>query len=417
MIAAHSARDAETLARLRRGEAAVWTSAGRSRQADRVAAISMNDVAQAVARMARFRPALRRLFPENGWDGRIVSPLLVYPAPPAGLEALLVKADHALPVTGSIKARGGIYELLCRIERIALAEGVLKDGDSYERLLEAEVMEVLSRHTVIVASTGNLGFSIGLAARAFGLRAEVHMSHDAKTWKKERLVRLGATVVEHDCDYSLTVARAREAAAASGAEFIDDEASRELMIGYAMAADELIAQLEARGVRPSVARPLVVYLPCGVGGAPGGVTFGLKARLGPAVVCVFVEPVASACVLAALAVGRGEPVSVYDVGLDNRTLADGLAVPSASGLVLDTVGDKIDAVVALDDQTMVDWVGRAWREAGLRLEPSAAAAIAAIGPYLKACSGDRDLRDAHHVAWTTGGSLLPQDEFERLIAV
>ncbi|MFT4255186.1 MAG: D-serine ammonia-lyase [Caulobacter sp.] len=407
--------NAETLARLRRGQGAVWMRPS-GPVTDRAATISMDDVDQAVARMTRFRPVLRRLFPDKGWDGRIVSPLLDYPAPPIGLERLLVKADHDLPVTGSIKARGGIYELLCRIERIALAEGLIEAGGDYEHLLAPDAVEVMARHTVVVASTGNLGYSIGLAARAFGLNAEVHMSHDAKAWKKERLVRLGAKVVEHDCDYSLTVARARAAASACGAQFIDDEASRELMIGYAMAADELIGQLRDQGVQPSPARPLIVYLPCGVGGAPGGVTFGLKARLGEAVICVFVEPVASACVLAALAVGGGEPVSVYDVGLDNRTLADGLAVPLASRLVLDTVGDKIDAVVALTDETMTRWVSRAWREARLRLEPSAAASIAAVGSYLQAASDLRDLSGAHHVAWTTGGSLLPQDEFELLIA-
>lgn len=409
-----TSHNAAALEALKRGEPAVWLKPDSPAAPRLEASVTLADVADAVARLERFRPALQILFPRSGWDGRINSSLIDYPRA-AGFP-LLVKADHALPLTGSIKARGGVYELLCRIERMALSDGLLSDGDSYEALVTATAAEVFSRHKVVVASTGNLGFSIGLVARAFGLAADVHMSRDAKAWKKDRLVQLGATVVEHDCDYTLTVAGAREAAAASGSDFIDDETSRELLIGYATAADELIAQLAERGLVPSKAQPLVVYLPCGVGGAPGGVTFGLKARLGDAVTCVFVEPVASACVFAALAAGGGAPLSVYELGADNLTIADGLAVPLASALVLEVVGSSIDAVVALTDEQILTWVRRAWREAGLRLEPSAAAALAAVEPYRQAIAARPGLDSAIHIAWTTGGSLLPDAEFERLLA-
>jgi D-serine dehydratase len=373
--------------------------------------IAFQEVAAARARMTRFQPVLRQLFPQSGWDGRVRSALLDYPAPPAGLEALRVKADHALPMTGSIKARGGIYDLLCRIERIAVAEGLIEQHGDYSALLENSAKEVLGRFRIVVASTGNLGFSVGLAARAFGMAAQVHMSLDAKRWKKDRLIALGVDVVEHPFDYSQTVIAAEASAHANGDDFIDDTSSRDLMIGYALAGDELIDQLADVGIKPTAEQPLVVYLPCGVGGAPGGVTFALKERLGPAVRCVFVEPAASACMMVALANG-GAAAPVYSYGLDNNTIADGLAVPLASDLVLDTVGDRIDAVVALPDMAMLEWVARAWREAGLRLEPSAAAALAAIEPYLDAAP---HLRTAVHIAWATGGSLLPDEEFAALL--
>lgn len=397
---------------LRSGRPVVWLRSPQAHVSCQKRPVSIADIEEARARLERFRPALRALFPESHWDGNIQSALLDYPSTVGLANTPLVKADHALPLTGSIKARGGVYELLCRIEEIAQAEGILVPGGDYAGIADPEARAVLARHCMAVASTGNLGFSIGLVSRAFGLQAKVFMSREAKAWKKDRLIRLGVEVVELDCDYNETVDRGRAIARDAGAIFIDDTTSRDLLIGYAVAADEAIAQLSARGIAPTVAHPLVVYLPCGVGGAPGGVTFGLKHRLGDAVVCVFVEPIESACMLAALARGEGRSVSVYDLGLSNRTVADGLAVAVASELVLEVAGDLIDAVVALPDAAMTQWVGRAWHEAGLRLEPSAAAALGAIEPFLAARP---DYADATHIAWTTGGSLLPDSEFEPLL--
>jgi D-serine dehydratase len=378
--------------------------------------IQPEEIRTAEERLARFRPVLAALFPATSWDGRIRSALRDYP-PQDGLPTLLVKTDHDLPMTGSVKARGGVYELLCRIESLAVAGGLVQPGASLAPLLTPAAKELLARHRVVVASTGNLGFSIGLVARAFGLAAEVHMSHDAKAWKKERLRRTGANVIEHPCDYTQTVARARAAAQASSSYFIDDESSRLLFVGYTTGAAELAEQLQQRGLTISFDRPLIVYLPCGVGGAPGGITAGLKTIYGRAVRCVFVEPVASACVFAALAVGNGSPVSVYDIGLDNDTIADGLAVPMASELVMKSVGASIDAAVAVTDASMLEWVRRSWAGAQLRLEPSAASGFAAVPLYLEAAraAGLAPPDDAVHVVWTTGGSQLPEDQFAALL--
>jgi D-serine dehydratase len=132
---------------------------------------------------------------------------------------------------------------------------------------------------------------------------------------------------------------------------------------------------------------------------------------------VFVEPIASACVLVALSAGQGAPLSVYKVGLDNQTIADGLAVPLASKLVLSSIGASIDAVAAVTDDSMLDWVRRAWSDCRLRLEPSAASGFAALPLFIEALenAGTPLPQGATHVVWTTGGSQLPEDQFAALL--
>ena len=407
---------ANPLDALRAGKPAVWMRESPAGVEALSGVVGPDAVQAAAARFARFSPTLALLFGESGWDGLIRSELLDYPDTD-DMPSCLVKADHDLPVTGSVKVRGGVHGLLCFMENIALDNGLVGPEGNYAALTRAGARRIFADHRVIVASTGNLGYSVGLVARAFGMAADIHMSRDAKLWKKERLRQLGANVIEHDCDYGETVARAR--AAAMGlprSTFVDDENSRDLLTGYAVAANELREQLDQRKIVPSEERPIVLYLPCGIGGAPGGITLGTKLLFGKNAICVFVEPVASACVMVALASGSPQLPSVYEYGMNNCTLADGLAAPRASGFVMESVGHAVDAVVAVEDNNMLAWTRRAWREAGLRLEPSAAAAFAAIKPFCTAAkSRGWATEQAIHIAWATGGSRLPDREFAVLL--
>jgi D-serine dehydratase len=399
---------------VRNGEATVWSNPDVRSTAAVLLALPLrwSDVEQAIARWRRFAPLLAVLFPElQTTGGHIDSALL--PTDPAFARAVLgeagrvaIKADHDLPVTGCIKARGGIYEVLWYAEQVANASGLHGECTA---LAQPAWRERFAAHTVIVGSTGNLGYSVGVVARALGLAAEVHMSSDAKAWKKDRLRRLGAQVVEHSSDYTAAVAAARASAATRPCcHFIDDENSVHLFLGYATGALDLHRQLESAHVRVDAGHPLVVYLPCGVGGAPGGLTFGLKHVFGDAVRCVFVEPVEAPCMLVQLASRSGRSVSVHDVGRTNRTIQDGLAVAAASLFASGMVRHLVDGVVTVTDAQALAWTRRAWTDAGLRLEPSAAAALAAVDPW---CAASPDRASATHVVWTTGGGLLPDEVF------
>ena len=424
---------AELLAALRMKEPLLWLNPALGRGA-LPASFSHEDIESARDRLQRCEGLLQTLFPAlKAVHGAIASALMPVPRLQAALGGgaansgcWLLKADHALPVAGSIKARGGFHEVLAFAESLALREGLLAGGDDRTALASPQARALFARYTVVVGSTGNLGLSIGLMAAALGLRAVVHMSTDAKAWKKDRLRRHGVEVVEHDGDYAEAVAAGRALALANPmAHFVDDEHSAMLFLGYAVAAQELAAQLQATGRAVDAEHPLFVYLPCGVGGAPGGITFGLKALFGAHVHCFFAEPVASPCMLVQLAAGGSAALSVYDIGLDNRTEADGLAVGLASPLVGPLMAHLLAGVYTVtDDQLFAGLLDLAQME-GIALEPSAVAGLPGPGWITGSAAGQRYLKinglaphlpRATHVIWSTGGSLVPAEEHARFRA-
>lgn len=417
---------------LRRGEACFWSNQDFRSWADDPADLETQALA-AEDRLRRAVPLLARMFPQTaGTDQPLRSPLLAANRLRAsfGLTAAngrwLIKADHQLPVAGSIKARGGFHEVIALAERLCIAQGLLDEGDDLARMADEPARALFARHCVAVGSTGNLGMSIGLAANALGFRAEVHMSHDAKAWKKDRLRRHGVTVIEHQGDYASAVAAGR-----AGAEkdplvhFVDDEHSVDLFAGYAAAASEIRSQFEEAGVIVDADHPLFVYLPCGVGGAPGGITYGLKRQFGEHVHCFFAEPVQAPCMLVQMLAGPDRPMSVYELGLNNRTIADGLAVGQASPLVAPLMATRLDGIYTVSDMQLVSLVQRVHASEVLKIEPSAAAGVAGplwislrpeARPYLERAGLNDALPRSTHIIWTTGGSLLPDEEFEAILA-
>lgn len=170
--------------------------------------------------------------------------------------------------------------------------------------------------------------------------------------------------------------------------------------------------------------PLIVYLPCGVGGAPAGITFGLRQVLGPHVHCFFAEPVQSPCFMVQMMAGPGEHPSVYDWGLTNRTEADGLAVPRASLLAAELMRPLLSGVFTVADDTLFAQLVRVLDALGERIEPSAAAGFS--GPalltgttagqaWLRSTGIDAVLHNATHLVWTTGGLLVPEAQYQGFV--
>ncbi|WP_313801958.1 D-serine ammonia-lyase [Cytobacillus sp.] len=398
----------------------------------RPSSLTFKDIKNAEKRLARFAPFIAKVFPEtessSGW---IESPLVSVPHMKRSLEqiyhfelpgSLLLKCDSHLPISGSIKARGGIYEVLKYAEDLALKHQMISLKDDYSVLADQTFKDFFSRYSIAVGSTGNLGLSIGIMSAKLGFNVYVHMSADAKKWKKDLLREKGVHVVEHDSDFSEAVAHGRNQAAGDPhMYFIDDESSRHLFLGYSVAAIRLMKQLEDMNIQVNEENPLVVYLPCGVGGGPGGITFGLKQVFKEHVHCFFAEPTHSPCMLLGLMTGLHDQISVQDFGLDNQTEADGLAVGRPSGFVGKFLEKEISGIYTVNDDKLFTLLTILADTEGIYLEPSALAGFFGPVQVWKSQAGgnrqlDAKLKNATHIIWGTGGSMVPADEMKKYYA-
>jgi len=391
--------------------------------------VNSEDIKDASDRLQRFAPYLAKVFPETAKDGGIIeSPLKDIPDMKKDMSEyfsseikgrLMLKCDNELKISGSIKARGGIYEILKHAEDIAIENGFLSYEDNYEKLADDKIKEFFSKYAVAVGSTGNLGLSIGIMSAKLGFRVTVHMSADAKQWKKNLLRSKGVEVVEYESDYSKAVEEGRKLSDLDPMSyFVDDENSVNLFMGYAVAALRLEKQLKEKGINVSSQTPLFVYLPCGVGGGPGGVAFGLKTVFKENVHFFFAEPTHSPCMTMGCMTGTHDKYSVQDFGIDNITSADGLAVGRASGFVGKTLENLVSGCYTVTDENMFRLLYMMSEKEHIYLEPSALAGVAGIyrmfadnegREYLKASGLEGREDSIVHLAWATGGSMVPQN--------
>jgi D-serine dehydratase len=401
--------------------------------------ITRSDIQEARELLERARPLFRKLWPDDqmlkDWDGLIESPLTLAKNlcdEMGGTGTWLLKRDDDLPVAGSTKGRGAFFAVLEHAEKLAIDKGLITKGQDLGNLCSPEAKAIFSEYKIAVGSTGNLGMGIALLAAALGFDAKVYLSEEAADWKKKRLTDHGCKIYEHDGNFQEALQKGREDCAAANeakpdsAYFVDDEDSKALSVGPAVAGLRLKKQLENKEIRIGADRPLFVYIPTGVGGGPSGVLRGLMDAfqdegLHQHVHGILVQPKQCASVLARMSIpdkDNKQPIDVYHLELTNKSpQGDGMAVPQASELAFKNLQVNAAGAMTVSDEDMLKNTARLHKTEGIFIETSAAASI--NGPnwceseagreYIERNGMKDAMQNAVHVMWFTGGGKVPED--------
>ncbi|OLE29377.1 MAG: threonine dehydratase [Actinobacteria bacterium 13_1_20CM_3_71_11] len=241
------------------------------------------------------------------------------------------------------------------------------------------------RAGVITHSSGNHGQALAYAGRLLGTPVVVVMPDNAPPVKIEATRRFGAEVV-------LVPAADRERrthalAAERGLRIVPPYDHPDIIAGQGTVGLEIVADL------PDVATVLV---PVGGGGLASGVATAVTA-LAPGAAVIGVEPALAADAADSLAAGE---LRTWTTDERYRTVADGLRTP-LSELTFAHLRARLDRIVTVTEEQILDTVPLLARAARIVAEPSGAVAVAA---YLHR---RHELPAGRTVAVVTGGNIDP----------
>jgi diaminopropionate ammonia-lyase len=218
----------------------------------------------------------------------------------------------------------------------------------------AALRERLAGSPALVAATdGNHGRAVAHTAALLGLPARIFLPAGAAPARLAAIASEGAVVEEVDGSYDEAVSRAAVVAAEIGGMLLQDaavaghERTAELVAeGYATLFWEAEEQLRAVGEPP----PDLLLVQVGVGAlAQAAIVAAKRRELDGAVRVVGVEPVAAACVLAA--VEAGEVVSLPG---RQHSLMAGLNCGTASTVAWPWLRRGLDGIVTVPDERAVE---------------------------------------------------------------
>ncbi len=236
---------------------------------------------------------------------------------------------------------------------------------------------------VITYSSGNHGRAVALAAAEFGVPALVVVPEDAPRVKVEAIRLSGAEVVREGTTSLERKARAEAIAEERGMVIVPPFDHPDIIAGQGTVGLEIVEDW------PEVERVLV---PVGGGGLLAGVAAAVRA-LAPTARVYGVEPRGAAAMHASLAAGR--PVELGSV----ETVADGLKPVRPGELTFAHARELVEDVLVVDDDAILRALAWCAEEWNLMVEPSGAAAAAAL--LAGACPGG----PARTAAVVSGGNV------------
>jgi threonine dehydratase len=255
---------------------------------------------------------------------------------------VLLKCEN-LQRTGSFKIRGA-YVRLSRLSEEERARGV------------------------VAASAGNHAQGVALAAKMLGIKVTVFMPEGAPIPKVNATRGYGAEVRFHGEYLTQALVAAQSFSDDTGAIFIHPFDHVDIVAGQGTAGLEILQQA------PEAATVLV---PTGGGGFIAGVAIAIKG-LRPDIRVIGVQAEEAASYPESLR--RGHPVALDKM----TTMADGIAVARPGDVPFAAIQQHVDEVVTVSEDSMSRALVMLLERAKMVVEPSGAAAVAALMDQPKA---------------------------------
>lgn len=218
------------------------------------------------------------------------------------------------------------------------------------------------RRGVVAFSSGNHAQGVALASQLLGIPATIVMPFDAPAVKLAATREYGAEVVHYERERANREEIARAIAVERGATVVPPFDDPRIIAGAGTAALELLED----------AGPLdAIVVPLGGGGMMAGTAIAAHA-LDRSIEIYGVEPQAGDDFAQSLR--RGERVTIPVP----KTIADGLQTTAPGELTFAIAREHVRAVVTVTDDELRDAMRFAFERMKLVVEPSGAAALAAL---------------------------------------
>ncbi len=214
---------------------------------------------------------------------------------------------------------------------------------------------------VATHSSGNHAQALALAARMRGVPAYIVMPENAPQVKKDAVAGYGGQITYCQATLEAREATLRQVVEQTGAAFVHPYDNERVIAGQGTAALELLADVSDLDV---------IIAPVGGGGLLSGTAMAAtEIRRGIRVIAG--EPEMADDAFRSLQVGKILPSE------NPKTIADGL-LTSLGKLTFPIIQARVEQIVTVSEQGIIDSMKFIWERAKIVIEPSAAAAIGVL---------------------------------------
>jgi len=215
---------------------------------------------------------------------------------------------------------------------------------------------------LVAASSGNHGLAVSYIAKLTGTKATIVVPTTAVEEKVKAIEEYGGTVIKHGLFHDERYERALEIQKKTGGVLVPPFDDPEIIAGQGTIGLEIHQDL------PTVN---AVIVPIGGGGLIAGIATALKS-LKPETKLYGVEPEKASSMYHSIKNGKITRLA------DTTSVADGLATREPGVLTFECAKRYVDEILLVREEEIEEAVFTVMRECHLIIEPSAAAAVAAL---------------------------------------